>query len=166
MAAGLLVSDQFAYVTTQNGCNGTANGVWAIDLENKAVKSFNANVVGSVGLAFDADGTIFVATGSGGDKANSLVALDHKTLAVKGSFAAGAAFSSSPLIFSHKGKSVIAAATQDGRVHLFDATDLSKPLASTATVKAADFAPGALASWQDPDGNALDSRGGVEYASH
>ncbi len=153
MAAGLLVSDQYAYVTTQNGCNGAANGVWAMDLENKTVKSFNANVVGSVGAAFDADGTIYVATGSGGDKANSLVALDHKTLAVKASFAAGTAFSSSPVVFSHKGKSVIAAATQDGRVHLFDSADLSKPLASSmATVKAADFAPGALASWQDPDG--------------
>ena len=152
-ASGLLVSDQFAYVATQNGCNGTANGVWAMDLESKEVKSFKANVVGANGMAFDADGTIFVATGSGGEKANSLVALDHKTLAVKASFAAGTEFSSSPLIFSHKEKSMVAAATKDGRIHLLDATDLSKPIASSAaTVKAADFMPGALTSWQDQTG--------------
>jgi outer membrane protein assembly factor BamB len=152
-ASGLLVSDQFAYVATQNGCNGTANGVWAMDLESKEVKTFKANVVGANGMAFDADGTIFVATGSGGEKANSVVALDHKTLAVKASFAAGTEFSSSPLIFSHKEKSMVAASTKDGRIHLLDATDLSKPIASSAaTVKAADFMPGALTSWQDQTG--------------
>ena len=150
-AAGLLVSDQFAYAVTQQGCNGAANGVWAIDLVSKEVKSFNANVVGSTGAAFDADGNAYVTTGSGGDKANSLVALDGKTLAVKGSFAAGAEFTTSPTVFAHQDKTMIVAATKDGRIHLFDSRDLSKPVASSsATTK--DFAPGALASWQDVAG--------------
>ena len=152
-ASGLLVSDQFAYVATQNSCNGAPNGVWAMDLESKEVKSFKGNVVGSTGMAFDADGTIFVATGSGGEKANSLVALDHKTLAVKSSFSAGIEFASSPVIFAYKEKSVVAAATKDGRVHLLDPADLSKPIASSkASLKAANFAPGALTSWQDSNG--------------
>jgi outer membrane protein assembly factor BamB len=150
-AAGLLVSDQVAYAVTQNGCNGAANGLWAIDLGSKEVKSFAANIAGSTGVAFDADGTAYVTTGSGGGKANSLVALDGKTLAVKGAFAAGVEFTSSPVIFVHKNKTLIAAATGDGRIHLFDSADLSKPAASsTATAK--DFAPGALASWQDVGG--------------
>lgn len=153
-ATGLFVADQFAYVVTQNGCNGAANGVWAMDLENKAVVSFKANIVGATGMAFGEDGTLFITTGSGGDKPNSLVALDGKTLAVKSSFSAGALeFSSSPVVFAHKNKTLIAATTKDGRVHVFNGADLSKPLAaSSATVKAADFAPGALASWQDFSG--------------
>jgi hypothetical protein len=57
------------------------------------------------------------------------------------------------LIFMHKEKSMVAASTKDGRIHLLDATDLSKPIASSAaTVKAADFMPGALTSWQDQAG--------------
>ncbi len=153
-AAGLFVTYATAYAVTQNGCNGAANGVWALDLLSQEVKSFNANIAGTTGLAFGADGTIYVTTGNGGDKANSLVALDHKTLALKASFSTGAQeFSTSPVVFAHKGKTVIAASTKDGRVHLFDSADLSKPLAATsATVKAGDFAPGALASWQDLSG--------------
>jgi outer membrane protein assembly factor BamB len=153
-ATGLFVADQYAYVATQNGCNGVADGVWAMNLENKQVVSFKANITGSTGMAFDADGTLYVTTGSGGDKANSLVALDGKTLAVKSAFSAGAPeFSSSPVVFVHKNKTLIAATTKDGRVHIFESADLSKPIvASSATLKAADFAPGALASWQDLSG--------------
>ncbi|HEX9003408.1 MAG TPA: hypothetical protein VGB07_26100 [Blastocatellia bacterium] len=153
-ATGLFVADQFAYVATQNGCNGVANGVWAMNLENKEVVSFKANIVGSAGPAFDGQGNLYITTGSGGDKPNSIVALDGKTLAVKSTFSAGAMeFTSTPVVFAHKNKTLITAATKDGRVHLFDSADLSKPLAaSSATVKTADFAPGALASWQDFSG--------------
>ncbi len=152
-AVGLFVGDDYAYAVTQNGCNGTANGVWAIDLTTKEVKTFKANVAGSTGFAFDSNGTMYVATGSGGDKPNSLVALDSKTLAVKSSFAGSTEFSTSPVVLAHKGKTLVAAATKDGRVHLFDSADLSKPLSSSnSTVKAADFAPGSLASWQDLSG--------------
>lgn len=153
-ATGLFIADQFAYVATQNGCNGAANGVWAMNLENKQVVSFKADVLGSAGPAFDGEGNVYVTTGSSGEKPNSLVALDGKTLAVKSSFSAGALeFSSSPVIFAHKNKTLVAATTKDGRVHLFDSADLSTPLAaSSATVKATDFNPGALASWQDLSG--------------
>lgn len=153
-ATGLFVADQFAYVATQNGCNGVANGVWAMNLENKQVVSFKADVVGSAGPAFDGEGNLYLTTGSGGDKPNSLVALDGKTLTVKSSFSAGALeLSTSPVVFVHKNKTLVAAATKDGRVHIFDSADLSKPLgASSATAKAADFMPGALASWQDLSG--------------
>ncbi len=153
-ANGLIVIDFVAYVVTEQGCGGAANGVWALDLLTKEVKTFKANVVGSAGIAFGGDGTIYAVTGSGGEKPNSLVALDQKTLAVKSSFSAGAQeFSASPVVFAHKGKVMIAATTKDGRVHLFDSTNLTAPLtSSTAAMKAANFAPGALASWQDPSG--------------
>ena len=152
-AAGLFVADEYAYAVTQNGCNGAPNGVWAMNLLNKEVVSFKANIAGTVGMAFDADSNLYITTGNGGDKPNSLVALDGKTLAVKSSVAANAEFSSSPVVFAHKNKTMIAAATKDGRVHLFDGSDLSKAVAaSSATVKGGDFVPGALASWQDLSG--------------
>ncbi|MGE0886726.1 MAG: hypothetical protein AB7P14_24565 [Blastocatellales bacterium] len=153
-ATGLFIGDEYAYVVTRNSCNGVPNGVWAMNLLNKEVVSFKANVVGAAGMAFDDEGTMYVATGSGGDNPNSLIALDGKTLAVKSSFSAGSLeFSSSPVIFAHKNKTLIAATTKDGRLHIFNSTDLSKPLTvSTATIKEADFAPGALSSWQDLSG--------------
>lgn len=148
-ANGLIIVDHVAYAVTENNCNGAANGVWTVDLISKEIKSFKANVVG--GVAFDGNGAIYVTTGSGGDKPNSLVALDQKTLAVKGSFSAGALeFASSPVIFAHKGKAMITATTKDGRVHVFDSANLNAPLASSAAITG--FAPGALASWQDLGG--------------
>ncbi|MGH9842644.1 MAG: hypothetical protein ACREEM_28200 [Blastocatellia bacterium] len=151
---GLIVLDHLAYVVTEGSCGGAANGIWSIDTLTKEVKTFKANVAGSAGMAFGGDGTIYVVTGSGGDQPNSLLALDPRTLAVKTSFSAGVReFSATPVVFAHKGKTLIAAATKDGRIHLFDSENLKAPLTSTsATVKAGDFAPGALASWQDPSG--------------
>jgi outer membrane protein assembly factor BamB len=156
-ANGLIVTDQFAYVVTEGGCANSPNGVWAIDLISKEVKTFKANVAGSAGVAFDGDGVIYAVTGAGGGSpdplANSLVALDQKTLAVKASFAGAQEFSSSPVIFDYKGKTLIAAATKDGSLHLFDGANLSAPLSSSpASSKALDFSPGALASWQDASG--------------
>jgi outer membrane protein assembly factor BamB len=151
---GLIVLDNLAYVVTDGGCGGAPNGVWSVDTLTKEVKTFKANIAGTAGMAFGADGTLYVATGSGGDHPNSLLALDPQTLALKASFSAGAqAFTSTPLVFTHQGKTLIAAATADGRIHLFDGANLKAPLASSAaTVKAGDFAPGALASWQDIGG--------------
>jgi len=153
-ANGLIVTDQFAYVVTEGGCGNVSNGVWAIDLISKEVKTWKGNVAGSAGMAFGGDGVIYVVTGAGGDHPNSLVALDPKTLAVKATFSAGAQeFSASPVIFDYGGKTLIAAATKNGSLHLFDTANLNVPLTSTpASSKTADFAPGALASWQDPSG--------------
>ncbi len=150
-ANGLIVVDQVAYVVTEQNCGGAANGVWALDLISKEVKTFKANVVGSTGVAFADNGIIYVTTGNGGDKPNSLVALDQKTLAVKASFSAGQEFTTSPVVFAHKGKVMIAATTKDGRVHLFDSTNLNAPLASSEALKTTSAA-GALASWQDLSG--------------
>jgi outer membrane protein assembly factor BamB len=158
-ANGLIVIDNVAYVVTEGNCGGTANGVWALDLVSKQVTTWKANVVGIAGPAFGGDGTLYVATGSGGESPNSLVALDPKTLSVKGWYTAGAhEFSSSPVLFEYKGKTLIAATTKDGRVHLLDSANLGGADHQTAlyttpaTSKAGTTAPGALASWQDASG--------------
>jgi hypothetical protein len=104
---------------------------------------------------------MLVAVGPGqaaaGGFANAIVALDPATLRPKGWFTStGADIVSAPLIFSHEGEDVAAAATSDGRIVLLDAhapgganhsTSLfaSQPLAGSP----AAFAPGALALWQE-----------------
>ena len=57
-ANGLIVIDHVAYVVTEQGCGGAANGVWALDLLTKEVKTFKANVVGSAGIAFGGDADV------------------------------------------------------------------------------------------------------------
>ena len=158
-ASGLIVVDGIAYVVTQGGCGGLANGVWALDLTSKKVSTWKANVVGLAGPAFGGDGTLYVATGSGGELANSLVALEAGTLKVKGWYSAGnQEFSSTPVIFEYQGKTLVAATTKDGRLHLLDSANLGgadhkTPLStSSASLKTGEFMPGALASWQERSG--------------
>ena len=151
-ANGLIVLDQTAYVVTQQGCGGADNGIWALDLVTKQVRTWKANIAGSAGPAFGGDGTIYVTTGGGGQAPNSVVALDPKTLEVKGSYSAGnQEFSTTPVVFDYKGKTLLAATTRDGRVHLLDATTLGTALFTSPAV-AKEFEPGALASWQQADG--------------
>jgi len=161
-ANGLIVVNNVAYVVTEGNCGGVANGVWALDLVSKQVTTWKANVAGMAGPAFDGDGTLYVATGSKGESPNSLVALDPKTLSVKGWYEAGAhEFYSTPVIFEYKGKTLIAATTKDGRVHLLDSanlrgsdhqTALFTTPASSKPGETGTTAPGALASWQDASG--------------
>src|SRR5262249_59572442 len=82
------------YATTGAACGSAPNAVWAIDLESegKPVVSWKSNGGPIVGrLAFAADGTVFATIGAGaatGDgKANAIVSLDAKTLAIKDWFA-------------------------------------------------------------------------------
>jgi outer membrane protein assembly factor BamB len=158
-ASGLIVVDGVAYLVTDGGCGGVANGVWALDLASKQVNMWKANVAGLAGTAFGGDGTLYAATGSGGELPNSLVALEAATLKVKGWYSAGnQEFSSTPVIFEYKGKTLIAATTKDGRVHLLDSANLGGADHQTAlsitsaSLKTPGFMPGALASWQEPGG--------------
>jgi outer membrane protein assembly factor BamB len=69
----------------------------------------------------------------------------------------GPAFTSSPVVFPYKGKTLVAAATQDGCIHLLDAASLDGPDQKTALFRTASystkgFAPTALATWLDSDG--------------
>jgi hypothetical protein len=158
-ANGLIVVDNVAYVVTEGNCGGAANGVWALDLISKQVTTWKANVAGMTGPAFGGDGTIYVATGGGGESPNSLVALDPKTLAVKAWYKAGEQeFTSTPVLFEYKGKTLIAVGAKDGRVHLLDSANLGGADHQTAlyttpaSSKAGATASGALASWQDRSG--------------
>ncbi|MBS1812441.1 MAG: PQQ-like beta-propeller repeat protein [Acidobacteria bacterium] len=144
-ANGLIVVNGKAFAVAANSCNGVANGLWAYDFEAKQVQTWKGEVVGSAGAAFGGDGTAYVTT------KNGVTAIDPKTLEAKGSYSAsGQEFSSSPVVFEFKGKTMIAAATKTGSVHLLDAGNLSAAIATTPAGK--DANPNALASWQDASG--------------
>jgi hypothetical protein len=149
-AHGLTVFDNQAYVATANGCGGVENGVWTMDLESQKVSHWKAGgkgVAGTAGPAVAPDGTIYVTAGG------ELVALEERTVKPKGTYSIGShEFTSSPVVFEFKGKDLIAAAANDGRVHLLDSSNLTKSLATTAPSANPGFATGALASWQDPSG--------------
>ncbi|MFN6203634.1 MAG: hypothetical protein ACK496_14305 [Acidobacteriota bacterium] len=153
-ASGFVLVDQVAYAATTGSCNGVANGLWALDLASKQVTSWKGNVAGTVGAAFDGSGTVYVTTGSGGEQANSIVTLEPRTLKVKASYNGGAEFTSSPVIFDYKGRTMIAAATRDGRIHLVDGRNPGAAVAGS-TAWSSNFTPGALSSWQDRDGTRL-----------
>ena len=150
-ASGFALVDQVAYAATTGSCNGVADGLWALDLSTKQVANWKGAVAGTVGAAFDGSGTVYVTTGNGGDHANSIVALEPKTLKVRAGYSGGAEFTSSPVVFDHKGRTMIAAATKDGRIHLLDSANPGSAVA-TSTAWSSSFVPGALSSWQDRDG--------------
>ena len=165
-AGNLILVDNVLYTTTTNGCSGTPNGVWAMDLASPAKTVTNwttegPNVAGSTGPVVGSDGTIYVATDgtTSSTYANSVVALEPKTLKVRDYFTqAQADFTASPLVFQYKAKDLIAAAAKDGRLYILNITSLGgtdhhTPLSSTPLgSSSADVAPSALASWQDAEG--------------
>ena len=150
-AQGLIVINEVAYVTTAQSCGGAPNGVWALDLATGQVATWHteAGIAGSSGPAFAPDGTLFVATGRG-----DFVALEARSLKVKGTYtSAQQEFTSSPVLFEHRGKLLAALATKDGLIQLIEASDHPALVAKApAFPNAADFAPGALSSWLAPDG--------------
>ncbi|HVY91702.1 MAG TPA: hypothetical protein VHA14_03095 [Bryobacteraceae bacterium] len=155
----LIATEGMVYATTINNCGGVPDGVWAVELDNGAVTSWKsgANIAGPV--AFSAGGTLYVALGAGpaGAKyADSVVALDPKTLAVKDWFTMpGATFSTNPVVFASGGKEMVAAATKDGRVFVLDGSSLggsdhkTAVATSAATTTVKTWAPSSLATWED-----------------
>jgi len=148
---GLIVVDNVAYAVTADGCGGTPNAIWALDIATGQVATWQPDsgaIAGSVGAAFGPDNTVYVATQSG-----DLVTLEPKTLKLKDVFRAGHEFTSSPVLFQSGTKTMIAAATRDGRIHVLDGAAVSSPVyESEVLVPRENFNPGALATWQDTTG--------------
>jgi outer membrane protein assembly factor BamB len=119
-----------------------------------AFKVSGATIAGSTGPALGRDGTVYIATMDGASPlANSLIALEPKTLKLKASATVPkASLSSSPLVLPWKSKDVVIAAG-GGRLFLFDAASLGGgPIATSPAVGAGAYESGALASWQDAEG--------------
>lgn len=148
-AHGLISFDGTAYIATTNNCGGVDDGVWALDVATKKVTSWKSGkgVAGTAGPAVAPDGTLYAAAGS------ELTALAPKTLAKQGSYKTGGAeFTSSPVVFDFKGRTLIAATTNDGRIHLADTASIDKSLAVSAPFSSPNYSTGSLTSWRDEAG--------------
>jgi outer membrane protein assembly factor BamB len=148
----LIVVDNVAYAVTTDGCGGAPDAIWALDIATGQVSTWqpaSGGIAGSVGPAFGPDNTLYVTTQSG-----DLVTLEPKTLKLKDVFKAGHEFTSSPVVFQSDTKTtMIAAATRDGRIYVFDGAALSSPVFQSDVLVPGDkFTPGALAFWQDAAG--------------
>jgi outer membrane protein assembly factor BamB len=152
-ASPLILIDNVLYTSTSNECGGTPNGVWAIDLGNRekpitSWKSDGPNIVGSAGPVVGTGGTVYVATD------RTVAALEPRTLKLRDYFTAPSGeFVTSPLVFEHRGKDLVAVASKDGRLYILNSTSLGgtdhrTPLTTTSLASDA----GALASWEDADG--------------
>jgi outer membrane protein assembly factor BamB len=171
-ATGLIVATSadgsaVAYAATTHGCGSQPDGVWALDLGSaqKVVTAFRAKgatIAGSAGPAIGRDGTVYVATADGkSPMSNAIIALEPKTLKLKGSVTVpGAAFASSPLVFAASSRLVsasqdkdILAASGGGKLYLFDSSFLANgPIATSSPYAPPDSDGSALATWQDAQG--------------
>jgi outer membrane protein assembly factor BamB len=143
-AQGLIVVDNVAYVTTSGGCGGVADGVWALDLDSKQVTNWAGKIAGATGPTLGPDGTVYVSTTTG-----DVVALEPKTLKMKEAYQSKQELTTSPVLFQYKDKTLAAAATRDGKLHVLDTSKMTAPLATAAAPNANGAA---LSSWQDSDG--------------
>jgi outer membrane protein assembly factor BamB len=184
--SALIWVDGVVYTTTSGECGAAPNAVWAMDLnlpvnERKTVswKTGSARIAGSSGLAFGAQGTIYVALGTAPTPAprpDSIVALDRDTLMPTDWFTApGADFNATPIVIRRADRDLIAATANDGRLYLLDATSLGgidhkTPLA--VTEKFTDAGAGtALATFEDGSGRwifvtASGTTGEVKFAQN
>ncbi len=138
---GLTVVDNVAYVVAHD-CADEHGSVWAVDLTTQRVARWDPRqgAIAGSSLAFTPDGTIYVATKSG-----KLVGLSEKSLAVKETYDAGSPLESSPLVFAYKGRTLVAAATRDGGLHVIDA---ASPATAAVKIKSTASGPVSQASWQ------------------
>src|SRR5207248_3477312 len=144
-ASSLNLADNIIYTTTNQGCGGVPNAVWAIDLNGSdaVVKSFASNgggFWGVGGVALGSDNTVYAQTGEGPfDPAahkwsNTVLALNPKDLTLKNYFtvpkpaaepARNAGMNSAtPLVFTYKGREMLVSAARDSRLYLLDAQEL------------------------------------------
>src|ERR1700730_10740022 len=158
-AYGLIQAGDMVYAATSNGCGSAPDAVWAIDWsrDEKPLTSWKSNGAPIEGLALGTDGTVYVTVGAGMSAyANSVVALDAKTLVLKDWFTErGARFRSAPVVFSEGNRAYVAAAGSDGHLHLLTAdalggSDHQTPLVATAASGRPDF--NGLATWRDARG--------------
>ncbi len=162
---GLNLNDKVVYAAASSNCKNVADALWTIDLNNtdykvNSYKPEKLSLAGMAGPAIGADGTAYVATGSGSDTyADSVVALNPESLKVKDWYSSGGkGLNASPVVFTWKTKGYVVGPGKDGTLVLLDSTSLGgadhhTPLAQSEKVgKPGDW--DGLAAWQDKTGGA------------
>jgi outer membrane protein assembly factor BamB len=160
-ATGLIWADGMVYAATMNSCGSAPEAVWAMPwgADQSPVSTWTSNGAPIGGFALATDGTVFVSTGPGTSSyANSIVALEQKTLKVKNWFTQpGSGFASSPVVFAEGEHTYVAATAQDGRLYVLDGAalggaDHKTPFLVSPAAPERRFAAEAPATWRDADG--------------
>jgi len=140
----LALVNNVIYTITGQGCGGTPNSVYSLDLADpaKAVRSWRSGsggLWGTAGPAIGADGTIYAETGDGqydvatNRYANSVVALTSKELKLKDRYTPSNAewlwkrdldMNVTPVVFPYKGRDLIVGSGKEGRFFMLDSASL------------------------------------------
>ncbi len=173
------------YTSTSNGCNSVPSAIYAVNENSPDVKKFltmhayGGGIWGRAGVAVGPDGTVYAGTGDGSfDPAkeqypDSVLAVDGRTLQLKDYFTPSNnkrlwkkdldMGGVTPVVFSYKGKEVVAASGKEGIIFLLDAKSMGgqdhmTPLYESELLANAngDFSGhgiwGAFSSWEDSAG--------------
>jgi hypothetical protein len=173
-AYGLNFASHTIFAATGRGCDGVANGLWAIDLTSTQypVANYSTGSIRTLSLAgpvLTPDGNAIVVTGAAksdagqDDHPGSVVEVD-KNMKVKDWYSIPDGLESyeyvSPIVFEYKGKQLIAAPGKDGSIVLLDQSSLGGGDHHTALAESAPLAKqgekhhwDGFAAWQDKDGN-------------
>ena len=158
-ATGLIWADGFVYAATSNTCGGAPVAVYAMDFlaDAKPVTMWESKGAAIAGFALGEDGTVYVSTGGGASEyANSVIALDGRTMKVKDSIRNESPFNSTPVVFS-EGERTYVAVTSGSRLHVLDAESLGgadhrTPIFVTPDTPGTSFSNDGIATWRDPAG--------------
>jgi outer membrane protein assembly factor BamB len=156
----LNMSDNVIYASTSSLCNGAPNAIWSIDLttDPPSVATSDLKNPPFSGPLIGSDGTVYQprlapATIPGGW---DLFAFTPRELHLKqtysGSFRSPGA-SISPVVFTHKGKEMLATGDWAGGLVLLDPSAATAPLYRTPVI-APNGSYGSLSSWQETTGAA------------
>ena len=132
------------YTITGQGCGGTPNSVYSLDLDDPARtvrywRSGSGGLWGTAGPAIGTDGTVYAETGDGqydpaaNRYANSIIALTMKELKLKDWYTPTNAewlfkrdldMNVTPVIFAYKGRELLVGSGKEGRLFLLDSQSL------------------------------------------
>jgi len=168
----LAYEDNVIYTITGQGCGGTPNSMYSIDLSDPAKtirywRSGSGGLWGIAGPAIGTDGTVYAETGDGqydpamNRYANSIVALTPKELQLKDWYTPSNAewlfkrdldMNVTPVVFPYKGRDVIVGSGKEGRLFLLDSKSLGgsdhrTPLFRTELVSNEDIDFAGAGTW-------------------
>ncbi len=144
-ASNLNFAGQSAYTTTSGNCGGAPDGVWAMDVTEPGLKAMRFSPAANAGLSVGFDGAIYSASSDG-----TVLSLTPDTLKLGHSFTPPAPekIMSAPVPIKWKGRELLVAVAQPGRLILFDARRPGAALSMSLPLAPVN----GLATWPDSNG--------------
>ena len=143
----LAFNNNVVYTITGQGCGGTPNSMYSLDLDDPARtvrywRSGSGGLWGIAGPSIGSDGTLYAETGDGqydpatNRYANSIVALTPKELKLKDWYTPSNAewlwkrdldMNVTPVVFNYKGRELLVGSGKEGRFFMLDSQSLGGP---------------------------------------